>query len=64
MSDTQLINKGGFRERANRSRGYQQSENKQTALPSNKYQPQTKPQEETKLEIDDSDSSTSVSQNQ
>ncbi|HFF5441347.1 TPA: hypothetical protein ACGDVI_003014, partial [Acinetobacter baumannii] len=26
---TQLINKGGFRERANRSRKYQQSENKQ-----------------------------------
>ncbi|MFV5343776.1 hypothetical protein VXQ28_07520 [Acinetobacter oleivorans] len=64
MSHTQLINKGGFRERANRSRGYQQSENKQTALPSNKYQPQSKSQEDTKLEIDDSDSSTSVSQNQ
>lgn len=63
MSDTQLINKGGFRERANRSRGYQQSENKQTALPSNKYQPQSKPQEKTKLEIDDSDSSTSDCQN-
>lgn len=63
MSHTQLINKGGFRERANRSRGYQQSENKQTALPSNKYQPHSKPQEETQLEIDDSDSSTSVSQN-
>ncbi|QWZ59533.1 hypothetical protein I6L28_13170 [Acinetobacter pittii] len=45
MSHTKLINKGGFRERANRSRGYQQSENKQTALASNKYQPQTKLQE-------------------
>ncbi|AMM29349.1 hypothetical protein RFK95_00935 [Acinetobacter pittii] len=45
MSHTKLINKGGFRERANRSRGYQQSENKQTALASNKYQPQAKPQE-------------------
>ncbi|MCU4329678.1 hypothetical protein KTG55_07695 [Acinetobacter pittii] len=45
MSHTKLINKGGFRERANRSRGYQQSENKQTALASSKYQPQTKPQE-------------------
>ncbi|MCG6035988.1 hypothetical protein MER72_01170 [Acinetobacter baumannii] len=64
MSHTQLINKGGFRERANRSRGYQQSENKQTALPSNKYQPQSKPQEDPELQIDDSDSSTSVSQNQ
>ena len=64
MSHTQLINKGGFRERANRSRGYQQSENKQTALPSNKYQPQAKPQEETQLEIDDSVSSASASQNQ
>lgn len=63
MSDTQLINKGGFRERANRSRGYQQSENKQTALPSNKYQPQSKPQEETKLEMDDIDSSSSDRQN-
>jgi len=64
MSHTKLINKGGFRERANRSRGYKQSENKQTALPSNKYQPLLKPQEETKLEINDSDSSTSVSQKQ
>ncbi|MDR9577689.1 hypothetical protein RJC92_09890 [Acinetobacter nosocomialis] len=45
MSHTQLINKGGFRERANRSRKYQQSENKQTALPSNKYQPQMKSEE-------------------
>ncbi len=45
MWHTQLINKGGFRERANRSRKYQQSENKQTALPSNKYQPQTKSEE-------------------
>ncbi|HCA5150319.1 hypothetical protein ACT4X2_10795 [Acinetobacter baumannii] len=42
---TQLINKGGFRERANRSQKYQQSENKQIALPSNKYQPQTKLQD-------------------
>ncbi|EPJ3673041.1 hypothetical protein NPI23_003972, partial [Acinetobacter baumannii] len=32
-------------ERANRSRKYQQSENKQVALPSNKYQPQTKLQD-------------------
>lgn len=63
MSDTQLINKGGFRERANRSRGYQQSENKQTALPSNKYQPHSKPHEETRLEMDDIDSSTSDCQN-
>lgn len=45
MSHTQLINKGGFRERANRSRKYQQSENKQASLPSNKYQPQTKSEE-------------------
>ncbi len=42
---TQLINKGGFRERANRNQKYQQSENKQVALPSNKYQPQTKLQD-------------------
>ncbi|EOV9536838.1 hypothetical protein MNL79_17305 [Acinetobacter baumannii] len=39
------MNKGGFRERANRSQKYQQSENKQVALPSNKYQPQTKLQD-------------------
>ena len=45
MPHTQLINKGGFRERANRSRKYQQSENKQASLPSNKYQPQTKSEE-------------------
>ncbi|KHN67649.1 hypothetical protein [Acinetobacter calcoaceticus] len=63
MSHTKLINKGGFRERANRSRGYQQSENKQTALPSNKYQPQSKSQEENKSEMEDIDSSTSVCQN-
>ncbi|MCY3124128.1 hypothetical protein ECE26_05270 [Acinetobacter baumannii] len=42
---TQLINKGGFRERDNRIQKYQQSENKQVALPSNKYQPQTKLQD-------------------
>jgi hypothetical protein len=29
----QLINKGGFRERANRSRSYKQSENEITNLP-------------------------------
>ncbi|MDV5275504.1 hypothetical protein QM158_20355 [Acinetobacter baumannii] len=45
MIKDRLINKGGFRERANRSRKYQQSENKQVALPSNKYQPQTKLQD-------------------
>ena len=33
----QLINKGGFRERANRSRRYQQSENHQTTLKPNTY---------------------------
>lgn len=35
---TKIINKGGFRERANRSRGYKQSENQQTQLTPNKYQ--------------------------
>ncbi|WP_043974321.1 MULTISPECIES: hypothetical protein [Acinetobacter] len=39
---TQLINKGGFRERANRSRKYKQSENEITTLPPSHYQPQTK----------------------
>ena len=29
---TQLINKGGFRERANRTRKYKQSENELTTL--------------------------------
>jgi len=48
---TQLINKGGFRERANRSRKYKQSENEITSLPPSQYQPhhkdeqpQTKPE--------------------
>ena len=39
----QLINKGGFRERANRSRQYQQSENQITTLKSNQYQPPNPP---------------------
>ncbi|ENV36915.1 hypothetical protein HWI77_07085 [Acinetobacter venetianus] len=39
---TQLINKGGFRERANRSRKYKQSENEVTTLPPSQYQPQDK----------------------
>ena len=34
---TQLINKGGFRERANRSRRYAHSENQQTSLPPHSY---------------------------
>ena len=33
----QLINKGGFRERANRSRKYQHSENSQTSLIPHRY---------------------------
>lgn len=33
----QLINKGGFRERANRSRKYQNSENQQTVLEPTQY---------------------------
>lgn len=40
---TKIISKGGFRERANRSRGYKQSENQQTQLTPNKYQPPEKP---------------------
>lgn len=38
----QLINKGGFRERANRSRKYQHSENEVTTLPPSQYQPPSK----------------------
>ena len=38
----QLINKGGFRERANRSRKYQQSENEITTLNPPQYQPNPK----------------------
>ncbi len=34
-----LINKGGFRERANRSKKYQHSENQQTVLNPNQYTP-------------------------
>ncbi|SPL72121.1 hypothetical protein [Acinetobacter stercoris] len=37
-----LINKGGFRERANRSRVYKNSENQQTTLNQNQYTPQKK----------------------
>ena len=43
---TQLINKGGFRERANRSRKYKQSENEMTKLAASQYQPKTKAVEE------------------
>ncbi|MCH7336824.1 hypothetical protein [Acinetobacter sp. NIPH 2699] len=39
---TQLINKGGFRERANRSRKYKHSENEITTLTPSEYQPQNK----------------------
>lgn len=42
MIMTQLINKGGFRERANRSRKYKQSENEITTLQPSHYQPQNK----------------------
>ncbi|MBP6191089.1 MAG: hypothetical protein KA331_03745 [Acinetobacter sp.] len=44
---TQLINKGGFRERANRSRKYQQSENELTTLPPSHYQPSTEKERKT-----------------
>ena len=37
MVMTQLINKGGFRERANRTRKYKQSENELTTLVTNQY---------------------------
>ncbi len=37
MVMTQLINKGGFRERANRTRKYKQSENELTTLVPNQY---------------------------
>ena len=37
MVMTQLINKGGFRERANRNRKYKQSENELTTLLPNQY---------------------------
>lgn len=33
----QIINRGGFRERANRSKKYQTSENKKTTLEPNRY---------------------------
>ncbi len=36
-----LIHKGGFRERANRQSKYQNSENRQTTLKPNQYQPTT-----------------------
>ena len=43
----QLINKGGFRERANRSQKYKQSENLITTLQPNQYQPTTQDDKET-----------------
>ncbi|CAM9290505.1 MULTISPECIES: hypothetical protein [Acinetobacter] len=41
----QLIKKGGLRERANRSRSYQGSENTETSLRPNRYQTAVKTQE-------------------
>jgi len=38
MKMVQLIKKGGLRERANRSRSYQGSENTETTLKPNRYQ--------------------------
>ncbi len=40
----QLIKKGGLRERANRSRSYQGSENTETTLTPNRYPTALKPQ--------------------
>lgn len=42
---TQLINKGGFRERANRNQKYKHSENEITTLKPNQYQPAKKDDE-------------------
>jgi hypothetical protein len=44
----QLIKKGGLRERANRSRKYQGSENTETTLKPNRYS-QTQKKEETQV---------------
>lgn len=41
----QLIKKGGLRERANRSRSYQGSENTETSLKPNRYQNPAQKQE-------------------
>ncbi|MDQ1207222.1 hypothetical protein QE380_000145 [Acinetobacter baylyi] len=49
---TKIISKGGFRERANRSRGYKQSENQQTQLTPNKYQPPEKPSKNIDIQQD------------
>lgn len=57
----QLINKGGFRERANRSRRYQQSENHQTTLKPNAY---TDPQANHTTEQPSSEPSNLQDQNQ
>lgn len=54
----QLISKGGFRERANRSRKYQNSENKQTTLNPTQYSaPQVQKNSES---VDDSKSNYSL----
>ena len=49
---TKIISKGGFRERANRSSGYKQSENQQTQLTPNKYQPSEKPSKNIDIQQD------------
>lgn len=51
----QLINKGGFRERANRSSKYRQSENQQTVLNPNLYQPNTKKSDQQPLSVNHPD---------
>ncbi|MBJ9984396.1 hypothetical protein IAE19_02935 [Acinetobacter sp. S40] len=56
---TQLINKGGFRERANRSRKYRESENEKTTLVSNRYQPNTK-LESLNIDVDETNSPNST----
>ncbi len=49
---TQLINKGGFRERANRSRKYKNSENEITILPPSEYQPPKKEEKDKQTQVD------------
>lgn len=55
----QLIKKGGLRERANRSRSYQGSENTESSLKPNRYREHT--ENTSSVVIKDQDSSTTES---
>lgn len=59
----QLIKKGGLRERANRSRSYQGSENTETTLKPNRYQTVVKSQDNAASPIHVSSMTTALNEN-